>query len=92
VDTYPHSSECHCSSDMAVSRGSTQVPDAMAVDKVPKPLAMVVHYVLWIHSQKNQMVMASKVMKPVGSVERGGCISSTDLMRLTSLYWASRPL
>jgi hypothetical protein len=37
VDIHPHSS------DMTVFPGSSQVPDAMAVDREPKLLAMAVH-------------------------------------------------
>lgn len=68
---------------------STQVPDVMAVDMVPRLLAMVVRCFPLI--QKNSIVMVSKVMELVESVGQGGCISSTDL-RLASLYLALRPL
>jgi len=82
VDTWPRSSD--------MSGHSTQVPDVMAVDMVLKLSAMVVHYFL-CHFQKDPLARVSKAMELVESVERGGCISSTDL-RLTSLYLALRPL
>jgi hypothetical protein len=69
---------------------STQVPDVMVVDMVQKLLAMVAHYFLEDHFQKDRIVLVSKVTKLVESVELGGCISLTD-QRLTSLNLALRP-
>ena len=76
---------------MIVNHLMVRVPVAMAVDRVPKLLAMVVHWDLF-HCQKDQTGRILKVMKLVGSVAQVEYISSTDRVRLTSRYWTLRPL